>query len=102
MAGDDHGNGLGNDWLITPVSVADQPPPPESLAIPPVVPFVANNSELPQKPILVEKNSGLVVNNLGKQYAKRPVVRNVSLSLQRGEAVGLLGQTGQGRPPVFI
>lgn len=32
---------------------------------------------------------GLVATNLGKRFKKRPVVRNVSLSVQRGEAVGL-------------
>lgn len=55
----------------------------------------------PRKPQLVEKDSGLVVRNLGKQYAKRPVVRNVSLSLQRGEAVGLLGPNGAGKTTCF-
>lgn len=58
-------------------------------------------SDFPQRPTLVDKNSGLVVNNLGKQYAKRPVVRNVSLSLQRGEAVGLLGPNGAGKTTCF-
>ena len=55
----------------------------------------------PRKPILVEKDSGLVVRNLGKQYSKRPVVRNVSISLQRGEAVGLLGPNGAGKTTCF-
>jgi lipopolysaccharide export system ATP-binding protein len=55
----------------------------------------------PRKPILVSKDSGLVVKNLGKHYAKRPVVRNVSISLQRGEAVGLLGPNGAGKTTCF-
>lgn len=100
MAGDDEHQGLGSDWVLRPSAsqeegVVDAPPvTPPRLTMPPAEP-------LPQKPILVEKNSGLVVNNLGKQYAKRPVVRNVSLSLQRGEAVGLLGPNGAGKTTCF-
>jgi lipopolysaccharide export system ATP-binding protein len=55
----------------------------------------------PRKPVLVEKNSGLSVHNLGKTYAKRPVVRNVSINVQRGEAVGLLGPNGAGKTTCF-
>lgn len=53
------------------------------------------------KPVLVEKNSGLKVHNLGKSYAKRPVVRDVSLAVHRGEAVGLLGPNGAGKTTCF-
>lgn len=52
-------------------------------------------------PKLIHTDSGLVVNNLGKQYAKRPVVRNVSIRVQRGEAVGLLGPNGAGKTTCF-
>ena len=52
-------------------------------------------------PSLVEKTSGLHAQHLGKQYAKRPVVRDVSLSVQRGEAVGLLGPNGAGKTTCF-
>lgn len=50
---------------------------------------------------LVASNKGLEAKNLGKQYAKRPVVRDVSLSVQRGEAVGLLGPNGAGKTTCF-
>ncbi|MGF1447607.1 MAG: LPS export ABC transporter ATP-binding protein [Pikeienuella sp.] len=44
---------------------------------------------------------GLVVEGLGKAYRRRPVVRNVSLELTRGEAVGLLGPNGAGKTTCF-
>jgi len=52
-------------------------------------------------PRLVAKNDGLVARNLGKQYKKRPVLRGVSLQVQRGEAVGLLGPNGAGKTTCF-
>ena len=42
-----------------------------------------------------EAGQGLVVTRIGKSYRQRPVVRSVSLTLQRGEVVGLLGQIGR-------
>lgn len=53
------------------------------------------------RPRLVSTRSGLEVLNLGKHYAKRPVVRNVSLHVNRGEAVGLLGPNGAGKTTCF-
>ncbi|WP_431861543.1 LPS export ABC transporter ATP-binding protein [Azospirillum sp.] len=44
---------------------------------------------------------GLVARNLGKTFKKRPVVRDVSVSVQRGEAVGLLGPNGAGKTTCF-
>ncbi len=52
-------------------------------------------------PRLVLKNSGLVVDRFGKSFKKRPVVRGVSLNLQRGEVVGLLGPNGAGKTTCF-
>jgi lipopolysaccharide export system ATP-binding protein len=52
-------------------------------------------------PRLVTDNVGLVANNLGKSFKKRPVVRGVSLALQRGEVVGLLGPNGAGKTTCF-
>ena len=39
---------------------------------------------------------GLVAEHLSKSYKKRPVLRDVSLSIQRGVAVALLGPNGAG------
>ena len=52
-------------------------------------------------PKLIIKNDGLVVTNLGKSFQKRPVVRSVSLQIQKGEAVGLLGPNGAGKTTCF-
>ena len=39
----------------------------------------------------------LEAQNLAKSYAKRPVVKDVSLSVKQGEIVGLLGPNGAGK-----
>ena len=44
---------------------------------------------------------GLVATGVGKTYKRRPVVRNVSVNLHRGEAVGLLGPNGAGKTTTF-
>ena len=46
-------------------------------------------------------NSGLRVRGLRKSYRKRVVIRDVSISLDRGEAVGLLGPNGSGKTTTF-
>ncbi|MBM3534453.1 MAG: LPS export ABC transporter ATP-binding protein [Alphaproteobacteria bacterium] len=55
----------------------------------------------PTGPRLVAANAGLVARNLGKRFKKRPVVRDVSVSVQRGEVVGLLGPNGAGKTTCF-
>ncbi len=52
-------------------------------------------------PKLIAANAGLVARNLGKRFKKRPVVRDVSVSVQRGEVVGLLGPNGAGKTTCF-
>ncbi len=52
-------------------------------------------------PHLVKENAGLRTSNLGKAFKKRPVVRDVTLGVQRGEAVGLLGPNGAGKTTCF-
>jgi len=52
-------------------------------------------------PRLVTSNAGLVARNLGKAFKKRPVLRDVSIGVQRGEAVGLLGPNGAGKTTCF-
>jgi lipopolysaccharide export system ATP-binding protein len=52
-------------------------------------------------PRLVAENMGLAAYNLGKRFKKRPVLRDVSLHVRRGEAVGLLGPNGAGKTTCF-
>ena len=44
---------------------------------------------------------GLVVEHLSQGYKKRPVLRDVSVDIQRGEAVALLGPNGAGKTTCF-
>ena len=44
---------------------------------------------------------GLSIRNLRKSYKRRPVIRDVSLHLDRGEVVALLGPNGSGKTTCF-
>ncbi len=62
----------------------------------------AGGADGEQRPLrLVRSSTGLVASGVGKTYKKRPVVRNVTVSVQRGEAVGLLGPNGAGKTTTF-
>jgi lipopolysaccharide export system ATP-binding protein len=44
---------------------------------------------------------GLLGRGLGKSFKRRPVLRGVDISVQRGEVVGLLGPNGAGKTTCF-
>ncbi|PJI85796.1 lipopolysaccharide export system ATP-binding protein [Yoonia maricola] len=48
-----------------------------------------------------EGDVGLHIVNLRKSYRKRPVIRDVSIDLARGEVVALLGPNGSGKTTCF-
>lgn len=50
---------------------------------------------------VTEGEQGLIVRNIGKSYKRRPVLRDVSISLHRGEVVALLGPNGAGKTTSF-
>ncbi|MCK0102783.1 LPS export ABC transporter ATP-binding protein [Pseudohalocynthiibacter sp. F2068] len=58
---------------------------------------------MPQKPELKlsEGDAGLRVLNLRKSFRKRPVIRDVTIELGRGEVVALLGPNGSGKTTCF-
>src|SRR5690242_12934156 len=58
--------------------------------------FMVNGAAV--DPTVVE---GLCAYHLGKRYKKKPVLRDVSVGVQRGEAVGLLGPNGAGKTTCF-
>ena len=62
---------------------------------------MGEKAALPDSPQLVSDNNGLHAIKLGKRFKKRPVLREVSLTVQRGEAVGLLGPNGAGKTTCF-
>jgi len=51
--------------------------------------------------ISVDQTGWLVAHGLAKSFGNRVVVRDVSLAVRRGEAVGLLGPNGAGKTTVF-
>ena len=46
-------------------------------------------------------STGLTASHLSKSYKKRPVLHDVSLNVQKGEAVALLGPNGAGKTTSF-
>ena len=52
-------------------------------------------------PKLVADNRGLAAVSVGKAFKKRPVLRDVTVAVERGEAVGLLGPNGAGKTTCF-
>lgn len=50
---------------------------------------------------VTEGTSGLRIRNLRKSYKKRVVIRDVSMELNRGEVIALLGPNGSGKTTTF-
>ncbi|WGV15090.1 LPS export ABC transporter ATP-binding protein [Fuscovulum ytuae] len=50
---------------------------------------------------VTQGSAGLAVRSLRKSYKRRPVIRDVSMHLNRGEVVALLGPNGSGKTTCF-
>ena len=55
----------------------------------------------PDLTLAAEGNHGLRIRNLRKSYRKRPIIRDVSLEVTRGEVGALLGTNGSGKTTCF-
>jgi len=89
---------------VEPQVVGLQPRPPQAngpLANGPLAGGLLASGSPAGGPRLVASNSGLVASHLGKAFKRRPVLRDVTVSVQRGEAVGLLGPNGAGKTTCF-
>lgn len=53
------------------------------------------------EPQVDQDNTGLEIVNLAKSYRKRPILRDVSLQIRRGEVAALLGPNGAGKTTCF-
>jgi lipopolysaccharide export system ATP-binding protein len=80
----------------TPAAAGQQPAATQDGAVNGHPAFMVNGVAI--DPTVVE---GLCAYHLGKQYKKKPVLRDVSIGVQRGEAVGLLGPNGAGKTTCF-
>ena len=70
-----------------------------------MTPDISNPPTRPQNAggfALIAGGGGMLeARGVGKTFQKRPVVRNVSIAVRRGEAVGLLGPNGAGKTTTF-
>ena len=60
-----------------------------------------NDPETPSTPVDAPVDRGLRVRNVAKSFGARQVVKDVSLTVQRGEVAGLLGPNGAGKTTCF-
>lgn len=66
-----------------------------------IIPFMTGTPHVDKRAPQAMPGRGLEAEHLGKAFNRRPVVHDVSLSLQRGEVVGLLGPNGAGKTTFF-
>jgi lipopolysaccharide export system ATP-binding protein len=74
-----------------------RPITPRPMAPRAMTPRLLRDVPVKVKPVM----QGLSAEMLSKSYRGRPVIRNVSVAVRRGEAVGLLGPNGAGKTTLF-
>jgi lipopolysaccharide export system ATP-binding protein len=77
--------------------------PPAGTAVERWPRLVADNNAAPGRGLRGRglPGRGLLGRGLGKSFKRRPVLRGVDISVQRGEVVGLLGPNGAGKTTCF-
>jgi lipopolysaccharide export system ATP-binding protein len=86
-------------WGVKQAETGGQPPHPIDVSN--RASFTSPAEAIERRPSGDEAGGVLAVYNLGKSYGGRAVVKDVSIALRRGEAVGLLGPNGAGKTTVF-
>ena len=62
---------------------------------------MAKKNAMEPAPAFVPPQTGLSANNIGKAYRGRVVVKDITLTVQRGEIVALMGPNGAGKTTSF-
>jgi lipopolysaccharide export system ATP-binding protein len=60
-----------------------------------------HDAAVPETPVAAPRPTGLRAEHLARSFGQRQVVRDVSLTVQRGEVAGLLGPNGAGKTTCF-
>lgn len=82
--------------LADEVNATDAPASPRQTA-----PAKAKKRSAGSRRQFEDESGWLVAQSLAKSFRRRPVVRDVTLAVRQGEAVGLLGPNGAGKTTVF-